>query len=68
MTRLKPGEVKAFKRCVFGGLQVKAECVDSDTPVIHLIQGDTQLELTDCEAHYLLEVLPKALGILPTSK
>lgn len=66
---LREGEIKEFKRESFGGnISVTAECVDCDTPLIHVTVGGGCCCLTDAGANDLIKLLQKALRILPSSK
>ena len=63
----KDGETRMFKGRT--GLRVIAERVDSETPYVHVCKGEqTLLTLEDVTASELIELLKKALSILPTSK
>lgn len=50
-------------------VQVVAERVDSETPLVHLYTGNTLVaSLTDVGTQDLIDRLQRALSILPTSK
>lgn len=66
MKRLKAGEQKKFKG--EWGLEVVAECVDEDTPYVHITVRGQTIVLEDIVAQELLRLIPKALSVLPSSK
>lgn len=72
MKALKTGETKLIKVETFTQglkLEVKAECVDMETPYIEImLNGEEILLLTDADAYALIQSLQKALRILPSSK
>lgn len=50
-------------------VQMVAERVDSETPLVHLYTGNTLVDsLTDVGTQDLIDRLQRALSILPTSK
>lgn len=70
--RLQPGEERLLKHRETE-IRVKASCIDSDTPVITIIENvdlvrKSEIILTDVDADALIELLQKARRILPTSK
>lgn len=65
---LRPGESKILRTSKFSQVTVVAECYDSDSPYITIKHGNQEITLTDFETSDLIQLLPKALAILPSSK
>lgn len=65
---LKDGETRKMRGFQFNEIEVIAERVDCDTPVVHLKIGNEHVALADVDAHELVKMINRALSILPTSK
>lgn len=66
---LAPGESRMIQGGRNRAVKVTAECVDADTPYLHIsAAGRADFTLTDSEAKVLVSDLMQALRILPTSK
>jgi hypothetical protein len=64
---IKPG----LWACSWGkNVEVVAERVDCDSPIVHLRfkDGASEQHLSDCDVIDLIDRLKRALSILPTSK